>query len=234
MSCDFAHHDGSYVLGALTPTERQEFELHLAQCSRCARSVQELAGLPGLLARVDRSVLDLPLVEDQVPHTPLSTLVREHRRTGRRRRLLAAGLSAAAAVTVAVASLGVSGSLPGQSAAQPSSTSRVVAGGRAMVPVGHAWVPARVHLGLQSRQWGTQLDVACAYTPRPGRYGTPRPAVYTLVVHTRDGRTEQVASWRSLPGSTMRLAASTATSRKDIASVEVHTADGRPVLRLAV
>ena len=51
-------------------------------------------------------------------------------------------------------------------------------------------------------------------------------------MHTRDGRSEQVATWKSLPGKTMRLAAATATSRADIASVEMRTASGDPVLEL--
>ena len=46
MSCEFEHLDGSYVLGALAPGERQEFEHHLSGCAECARAVQELAGMP--------------------------------------------------------------------------------------------------------------------------------------------------------------------------------------------
>ena len=51
MSCDFAHQDGAYVLGALSSSERMAFEHHLATCPECARAVRRLAGLPGLLAR---------------------------------------------------------------------------------------------------------------------------------------------------------------------------------------
>ena len=53
-----------------------------------------------------------------------------------------------------------------------------------------------------------------------------------LFVRTRDGHSEQVGTWRSLEGRTMRLAAATAARREDIASVEVRTADGRTVLKL--
>ena len=44
--------DAAYVLGALSPDERGEFEQHLAGCDRCRTSVGELAGMPGLLAQV--------------------------------------------------------------------------------------------------------------------------------------------------------------------------------------
>lgn len=52
MTCELAHWDGAYVLGALSPTERLEFEEHLTRCDDCSRSVRELAGVPGLLAQV--------------------------------------------------------------------------------------------------------------------------------------------------------------------------------------
>ena len=44
--------DAAYVLGALSPVERREFEEHLAGCPTCQAAVSELAGLPGLLAQV--------------------------------------------------------------------------------------------------------------------------------------------------------------------------------------
>ncbi|WP_425955706.1 anti-sigma factor family protein [Xylanimonas sp. McL0601] len=46
----FTDWDGAYVLGSLSPTERREFEAHLATCDACRRAVAELAGLPGLLS----------------------------------------------------------------------------------------------------------------------------------------------------------------------------------------
>lgn len=50
--------DAAYVLGALPPSERLEYEDHLTYCSTCRTSVVELAGLPGLLARVPPEALD--------------------------------------------------------------------------------------------------------------------------------------------------------------------------------
>ena len=44
--------DAAYVLGALSPAERREFEEHLAGCPACQAAVSELAGMPGLLAQV--------------------------------------------------------------------------------------------------------------------------------------------------------------------------------------
>ncbi|HEV7624101.1 MAG TPA: zf-HC2 domain-containing protein, partial [Amnibacterium sp.] len=55
MSADrYTEWDGAYVLGALSSGERLEFEAHLEQCDDCAGRVGELAGMPGVLARLDR------------------------------------------------------------------------------------------------------------------------------------------------------------------------------------
>ena len=48
----FAQWDAAYVLGALSPAERREFEEHLASCPSCQAAVSDLAALPGLLAQL--------------------------------------------------------------------------------------------------------------------------------------------------------------------------------------
>ena len=99
MTCIHSHLDGAYVLGALAPEERLEFERHLAGCPTCSRSVRDLAGLPGLLAQVSPEVLEAGPEEEPPPETLLPALVREVRRSRHRRRLVV-GLAAAAAVAV--------------------------------------------------------------------------------------------------------------------------------------
>ena len=227
MSCDFAHLDGSYVLGALAPAERREYEEHLETCPACARAVQELAGLPGLLSRVDPAVLEEPYDEEQVPETLLPALVGEVRRS-RRRRTMTAGVLAAAAAAVVV-TLGAVAIDATQGGGNPGATPTASAPvGRAMQPVGYSGMQADV--AFTAVPWGTRLDLTCSYAQH---HGVTAATTYTLVVHTRDGRTEQVATWHALPGRTMRLAAATSATAKDIASVEVRTAQGQPVLRLA-
>ncbi|MGO1057119.1 hypothetical protein [Crossiella sp. CA198] len=46
--------DAAYLLGALSHTERRDYEEHLHACRPCARAVAGFAGLPGLLATVAR------------------------------------------------------------------------------------------------------------------------------------------------------------------------------------
>ncbi|MCW2843950.1 MAG: putative rane protein [Nocardioides sp.] len=247
MSCEFAHHDGSYVLGALSPTERQEFEGHLADCVGCARSVRELAGLPGLLGRVGADVLVSPAAPEPVPDTLLPALVREVRRSRRRRAWTTAGLAAASVAAIAAVSVAAAGALTdddGGPVADPApsvptssapTTAPTVRPGQPvspsiMVPVGNA--PVRATVSFSRVDWGTRLDLVCTYAPLGGEYGTPQPTTYALVVRTRDGRLEQVATWRALPGRTMRLSGATSLTRREIASVQVRTADGHPVLQL--
>jgi hypothetical protein len=55
-----------------------------------------------------------------------------------------------------------------------------------------------------------------------------------MIVHKRDGSSQQVATWRALPGRTMRLSAATAAGLADLTWVEVRTETGRPVLKLQV
>ena len=64
--------------------------------------MRELAGLPGLLGRVDARVLEQPPADEPVPDTLLPALSREVVRSGRRRTLAAAGLAAAVVAVVAV------------------------------------------------------------------------------------------------------------------------------------
>jgi len=231
MRCEFAHQDGSYVLGALSPVERRGFEQHLESCPRCAQAVRELAGLPGLLARVDAEVLQSPAPEDPVPETLLPALVREVRRGRRRRSLATGGLVAAAAATVAVASLSLTG-VPGgdgtPTASPRPATSVSTPVYHPMRTVGGAPVTGRI--AFEPVLWGTRLDLVCSYTAAPSRY-QEEGAAYTLVVRTKDGRSQQVATWRGVPGRTMALPAATSARRGQIDSVEVRSA-GQAILEL--
>src|SRR5215212_9327779 len=101
-SCPLAHSDAAYVLGALSPAERLEFERHLPTCASCRRSVAQLAGMPGLLARVPVESVEEPVVTDPVPPTVLPALVARVRREQRRKTVLLSLGAAAAVAAVAV------------------------------------------------------------------------------------------------------------------------------------
>lgn len=228
--------DGSYVLGALSPADRQGYEQHLASCAKCALSVRQLAGLPGLLSRVDPRLLESPPIGTPVPDSLLPKLVDQVRRSRRRRTFLSAGVAAAAAAAVVVGTLGVTGAFDGEQTprSDPTSSPSPTPSGpeiQAMQPVGS--VPVRASLVFESVSWGTRLNLTCTYMTPHGDYEPPTSATYVLVVHTRDGRVEPVGTWRAVPGTTTRMSAATASGREDISSVEVRSETGRVVLRLA-
>ena len=234
MSCDFAHDDAAYVLGSLSPGERLDFERHLAGCDECARSVRALAGMPGLLDRVDPAVLEHPESDPPLPVTLLPALTREIGRGRRRRTIAIAGLAAAVAAVAAlsvptvVSRMEDDGSRSAGPSAPTSSTDEVET--RPMAPLGD--VPVQATLGLEQVRWGTRLLLTCTYEPQSVEYDLPDEVDYLLFVRTRHGRTEQIGSWRSVGGTTMQVPAATSVVRAEIVSVEVRTTDGRVVLRL--
>jgi Putative zinc-finger len=235
VTCERAHLDGAYVLGALSPSERLEFERHLAQCAECSRSVRELAGLPGLLAQVRVADLEASAVPP-LPDTILPSLLREVRGAQRRRSVVVAAVAAAVAAAV-VGGLAVAAGLDDDSdqvtAAKPTATtSTTTASSQPMVATGQS--PIQADLVVAGVAWGTRIDLTCSYAANGEDYQGSSAPKYALVVRTRDGGTEQVATWRALPGRTMRLSAATATTRSDISAVEMWTASGRVIARLTV
>ncbi len=230
--CAFAHDDAAYVLGGLSATERLDFERHLETCDECSRSVRALAGMPGLLDLADPGVLANPPADPPLPVTLLPTLNRAVEARGRRRLATITGLAAAAAAVVA---LGVPMILhlgddpapltvPGTAA--PSADVETLA----MSPLGT--VPVRADVDLESVAWGTRLLLTCTYDADWVDVALPARVDYLLFVTARDGSTEQVGSWSSVDGATMRVPAATSVPRDDIAAVEVRTTGGRVVLRV--
>lgn len=223
MSDSFAHDDAAYVLGALSPAQRRAFEEHLETCPDCARSVRDLAGMPGLLAGLPAEAYAEPEDLPPLPDTMLPTLLDRVGRARRRTRLLAWAGAAAAAVVLAVAltvALLGRGPDPQHLAGSPPA--------QTMQQVGQDQLTARV--SLQQVAWGTKMQLTCRYA---GTWVQPG-ASYALRVHTKDGRTQQIATWQALPDRTTQLDAATSVDPDDIASVDVVlTGSDRPLLELS-
>jgi anti-sigma factor RsiW len=187
VTCPFARNDAAYVLGALEPEERHRYEEHLHECPTCSGSVRDLAGLPGLLARLPAErVAALPPdsgLDPEPPETLLPGLVRQIRRERRRARLRvglvtgAVAASLAAGGTVAVQHLTAGGPPP-----RPGRTVELQAVGN---HPGHGTVQ------LSSWAWGTTVRVTCHWA-----YAS-NSEVYTLWVTDRTGKEFPVSSWRS-------------------------------------
>jgi hypothetical protein len=193
--CQYARSDAAYVLGALTPEERHQYEQHLHGCDTCTAAVREVAGLPGLLARLsaDRVIAmdaagDPPEggpPEPPVPQVLLPRLLRQVRRDRRRSRLRVAAAAAAVAASVAV---GGTVGVQHVTASGPRPVSRTVSLQGVGNPEAHGTVQ------LIGWTWGTTVRVTC----HSDHSGGDHSGVYTLYVTDRTGTEYAVSSWRSV------------------------------------
>ncbi len=213
----FADWDGAYVLGALGPDERRDYEQHLAACEACRRAVGELAGVPGLLGLVpaaDALAIEgaaSSAVPDDAP--PVAVLARRVRTARTRARAL---LGAAAVALV------VGGFAAGATVSPVLERDDGVAATQALelrlAPVDDSGVEAS--LAMQPAAWGTGLEWSCSYPAEVFVDGVP----YELVVVSRSGERSTVATWTG--GTTARttgLSATTALRSDDIARIELTT-----------
>ncbi|WP_374010762.1 anti-sigma factor [Leifsonia sp. LS-T14] len=229
---EFATWDAAYVLGALSPVERREFEAHLQVCERCADSVSELAGMPGLLSRVPREqafallgdetvAAASPMAEPGPAKELLPTLLHRARRRRARGRWLVAGLSAlAAALIVGVAAFVLPGVL--HPAAAPTAAV-------AMQQVEPSALTA--DLRLTTEPWGTRIDSRCTYA-HVGAADGGHSWTYAMVVTDRAGQQHTISTWTADEGTTATPVATTSLPVSDIAAVDIRSAgDGTVLLR---
>ena len=216
----FRDWDAAYVLGALSAEDRRAFERHLANCPACEAAVAELAGIPGILTKIDANtavaLASAPKMEQPRDwHYEPDLVQRLARSARRRRRGLTAGLTAAAALLIVV------GILTGR-AIHP--TTKLASG-----PTGTVVTMAQVQpnamtadLRVTSKPWGTRFDWSCAY----GSAWAPNsaPQAYNLVITDASGVKTVVATWSSTDSSAEGLAASSSIPIADIKTIEIRAA----------
>lgn len=218
MSGDrFEHFDSAYLLGALSPEDRQAYEQHLPDCPACTNTVRQISGLPGLLSRVPGA----ELAGDVVPPPPatllpdlLAVVQREHRRARSRK----IGSLAAAVLAVAVAA-GVFVSTRDEPA--PARAPQT-----AMSAVGSS--PIHVKTSVSGVAWGSRIELTCTYDRTAGSWSSS--VTYSLVVVDRAGKAHVGGTWGAVPGQASHLQVATALRPEDIARLEVRTDSGQTVL----
>ncbi len=237
MRCTQSVEAGAYVLGALSPAERSSYQRHMATCDECRDEVTDLAGLPGLLGRLDEATaagLDpspdtgrAPVFGEPAPPTLLTDVLGrvggERRRLRRGYRLRAAFLAAAAACLALVAGLGISGAT--HTASGPP---RVAAMHAAL-----AGEPVAAVIGLRARaSGGTDISMGCLYMDA-AKDNSDRLSL-RLMVFPRDGNSTSVWDWVAVPNQYQPIEAHSELSPAQIDRIEVQLANGTPLLTYEV
>jgi Putative zinc-finger len=218
----YAEWDAAYVLGALSPTERREFEAHLRGCAECTDNVAALAGVPGLLSRVPReqglALLDSPVPSEDVPPSLLPRLELAARRDRRRRRTGTWALAAVAAAAGVIGAVAIPQLLDRSAGTVTAELDPVID------------IPLTASVELTPTENGTHLDMTCTY---PYGSGDDEERTYDLVVVDAAGESERVSTWTSRAGHTVELSATIDTLTDDIETVEVRSTDDGDVLLTA-
>ncbi|MFB7796824.1 anti-sigma factor family protein [Isoptericola sp. NPDC056134] len=238
--------DAAYVLGALSPADRRDYEEHLAGCDACRAAVAELAGLPGLLASVpaEHALASDPRGTvagtaaggdagrdvgggddgDLADVVPLAALAGAARRSRRRRRSVAA-VAASVLLVGGVGTglaLGGAGEGPGPAPSSPAPVAQSTAVD--LEPVGA--VDVRASLTATPRAWGTSLEWSCTYPPRSGGYDPAAAPTYELVLVDHDGGRTVAATWTGSGTASTGLGAASSVPLDRIARVEIAHAGG--------
>jgi len=224
----FADWDSAYVLGALSPVERGEYEHHLESCQLCRRSVAELAPMPGLLARLSLERATALVGDSDAgadagpapgPRDDLLDVVRLEDRRRRRRRARTWWIASAAAAVVVIAAIAV-----------PLATLQPPVVSEAIAFESVAEVPLSATATLTQVAWGTKIELDCRYADAEASDAPADGWPYALVVVGRDGVRTDVSSWRASPGAAARLSAGAALDLDEIASLEIRAMGSGEVL----
>ena len=223
MRCTQTAEAGAYVLGALSPAERSAYERHIATCATCRNEVAELAGLPGLLGRLDADTAASIGQPEGTPEKLLDTVLasaRTERFRLRRRRvrerafvmLVAAGLAVVVGAGVSTMSI-------------PAAPPPVLA---AMTPTGQS-EPVNALLGYWADpKGGTEIRMTCTYEADPS-HGTTESVRLWLWVYPKDGGDgKSLLWWDAGPGYRDTFLVQTDLRMDQIGRFEVR--DGSTVL----
>ena len=231
MTCEHALDDGAYVLGALSPAERADFERHLSTCAACREAVANLAVLPGLLGRLEpaRAIAvagDNPAPMPTAPTTVLPRVLaaaaqqRRYDRRHRRRRRVSAGLAYALATLVLV--VGVATAVHMRDS-QPVAEVAM----SAMRPAQEEWLPVSADVGIVADGNGSKLVMTCWYSDEyPGGTWVVRMVVFSKL----SGQTETLGTWTADPGARVTVTGHTHLKPDQISRVEMQRGDNTTLL----
>jgi hypothetical protein len=199
----------AYALGALDPGERDLMGTHLPGCPECGQVMDQVAGLPGLLARVSpqEAAAGPPVPDEAMLGRLCAAAALSVRRTRSRRLRAAAAVVAVVLVSGTAVGLGARGAEPG----------RTVSSAQGAV---HASVR------LTSASGGTVLRLTLS--------GVDPEQTCRLVAIADDGHREVAASWKATYSGTARIGGTAALPPHRISRLVIETFDERVLLTLPV
>jgi hypothetical protein len=227
MTCRRTVSLGAYLLGALDPAERSDFEDHIATCANCKAELLRLAPLPGLLQRLSPADYAAIEAEDEFSDWPPEVYPMEAElvepfpeeleephepaRPGWLRRYRATLVAAAAVLLLA---------LGGFAFLEPDAPTTTVTASpvswSAVDPV--TGVHGRVD--LIKRGWGTEVHLSMEQVPS-GR------KLCHLIVYSKDGNSEIAGQWSAGTYTAIKSApGSTSIQLTDIERIEVVAGGG--------
>jgi hypothetical protein len=238
MRCAQALDTGAYVLGALAPGEREDYERHLAGCPECRHEVAQLAVLPGLLARLEPTLAEaiardgraaeaLPKApETLLPQTLLALKARRNAQRRRRRWQAVSGLVVASCLAVAAGVVveqvhDTSNRYPRVTASAQTSPAMVAM--RALLPD----VPVDATVAITPLHGGTQVYMHCWY--HAAKPTTDKWTLRLVVVPEQGPGEEEVTRWTASDGDDVVMKEFARMPPSDIGKVEVRF-DNTPVL----
>lgn len=207
--CPYELDDGAYILGALAPAERAEYERHLAACPPCRDAIAQLAVLPGLLGRLDPQTAQRSVTAPPTLLPRVLAAVRAQRAAARRRRVLATLAGMVATVAVAfVVGLGVQ-------LARPAPSTPIT---YRPMSVSEGAVRVDAEIGIQEQASGTVVSVRCLYHGQ-----SDRTWQILLIVYPRADEAESIGSWVATGGQPVEVSAITQYSPDQIDRIELQT-----------
>jgi hypothetical protein len=215
---------GVYVLGALSPAQRQAYERHLSTCAECRAEVNDLAILPGLLGRLDEASVGAD-EEIHAPPTVLPAVIGRIRHRRRNYRFAAIAGAVAAACVALVVGLTMP-THPARTVATPVVAPSASAPAVVLHPMTPATKPSIVSasIGLQDVVGGTRIVGTCKYAGLRDNY--PGPINFVLYVVPKHGTPERIGSWSAEPGDSVPIQGQTWWPSSKIASVRLVGPNG--------
>jgi len=198
----------AYVLGALEPAERTEFESHLAVCGDCRQQVTSFAPLPGLLGRLEPTI-DVA-DKGHVADLAAGRVREEWASLDRSRRRWRMGAVAAALLAV--------GTLAGFLVTAPDDAHGTVVAFTAEAPI-------EGQIEMYERGWGTEIDIVLT--------GLPERDKYLAWAVSNDGEWEQICAWGATDTGSTWVSGASSLSAPDLQSVVITAEDRSDTIAVA-